>query len=411
MGTKRTSWFSVALWISLVLPGVSAAQDPFGLNMAPFGPDDYEFFAPVDVDGFGHSQQPRLGWFGEVAFVNLSMPAPDQLLSFNRATNNLGLPVVSDQLLDLGTAEFNLGNRMDFGFMADSGGGSAAGWIVSASSIGGRTINEVVIQQRLGRINNNDANQGNQNNPNGGGGGGGGGGQANGPVFPIQDRNNWETGALDFFVPIIVNSTDISGFELNRSYRLAPLHYGATIEPFFGVRYMQIDDMTQRGTYERLDATGAPLPFPSDPNAAIEQLFVETTEWTNRAVLGQLGFRLAKNFDRFSIASEIRAFAGPNFQELLVRSETLESNAGGTGDDTLPTSERFDRNIATNDLDEVLIGTEIRTQAAMYVTRDLAFTVGVELMGLGRGVARGNLFDNDQAMWSVGGTAGIQVRR
>ncbi len=338
--------------------------------------------------------------------MSLYMKQPTQLRVFERTSNDIGLPVIGDRILELGGGRFNEGNRLDVGFMADAGGGAASGWMFSASTVGGATLYEVVTTQRIGVLNSTDGNYGNNEL-----------GQAPGtnpPVFPLQDRNDWESGAFDWYVAVAISDTQVSGFELNKSFRLAPLHYGATIEPFVGFRYIQIDDRTQRDTYERLDGAGAPLPFPTDiTNVAIEQLFSENTDWNNRCPVGQLGVRIAKRMGRYSLSGDFRAFAGPNFQEYTLSLDSLEVNygAGNVGIDNLPITERTNRNLVTDHFTEVIIGTEIRTQAAAFVTRDIALTAGVEVLGFGRGVARSNLLKNDQAFWSVGGSLGVQVLR
>ena len=406
MWTHRTSWFTAALLISALLAGSTAAQDPFALNMSPWGVNDLEFFAPVDIDGFGHSEKPRLGWFGEVARMSLYMKQPTQIRVFERTSNDIGLPVIGDRILELGGGRFNEGNRLDIGYMADAGGGAASGWLFSASSVGGATLYEVITTHRIGRINLTDGNYGNNEL-----------GQAPGtnpPYFPLQDRNDWESGARDWYVAVAISNTQVDGFELNKTFRLAPLHYGATIEPFVGFRYIQINDTTQRDTYERLDGNGAPLPFPTDiTNVAIEQLFSEITEWNNRCPTGQLGVRVAKSMGRFGISGDFRAFAGPNFQEYTLNLDSIEVNygAGNVADDSLPQTERTNRNLYTDRFTEMIVGTDIRTQAAAHITRDIALTAGVQVLGFGRGVGRSNLLKNDQAFWSVGGSLGIQVLR
>jgi hypothetical protein len=149
-----------------------------------------------------------------------------------------------------------------------------------------------------------------------------------------------------------------SSVELNKVFRLEPLHHNGIVEPFLGVRYVDFVDY------------GLP-PWPS------------TERFINNIVLGQVGVRAWKNFGLWKLSGEIRGFAGVNYQWTQV-SDFTEGTAGG----------------------------EVRTEAQYSLTRDIALRVGWELLYIGDGVGRNtNIIDNNEDLVQSGVTFGFTVNR
>ena len=95
-----------------------------------------------------------------------------------------------------------------------------------------------------------------------GGGGTGGGGQQQLqqriPGVPEYDRNDPILGWRGYRLQDTLNQGDLTSFELNKTIRLKPRHYGSVVEPFIGVRYMKFNDLTRDDDYRRFDDSTQP---------------------------------------------------------------------------------------------------------------------------------------------------------
>ena len=82
-------------------------------------------------------------------------------------------------------------------------------------------------------------------------GGGGGGTTTTDIVNPPSDRNDEGPPNRRRFYDLTdsLNFAKLNSLELNKIFRLAPLHDGGILEPFFGVRYMKFEDTFQRQNY------------------------------------------------------------------------------------------------------------------------------------------------------------------
>ena len=129
-----------------------------------------------------------------------------------------------------------------------------------------------------------------------------------------------------------VNVAKASGFEIDKSWRLDPLHGGGIIEPFIGVRFFQFTDFTD-----------------------------ETNTIENTLLGGQVGFRWYKKTGAWVLSNETRFYAAQNWV------------FSGDGD-----------------FSEFVPAGDIRFEAAYELSREVAIRVGWQLLWLGDGIHRGD---------------------
>lgn len=348
---------------------------PF-IDPLQFDPD-FQFFAPADLGDFGHPDHPQIGWFAQYNRMYIYVTRPENELSRT-------------------DGDFTWGNRFDVGYMTDEN----RGWWVSGMHIDGPHAYDILVIPRINRDNPDD-----RDTP--------GAQQPNPPIFPPQDRNDVITGSRDFRRHISLNVARLSGFELNRVWRLDPLHYGGVLEPFVGFRYNKFHDHTRRDSYRRFDpTTGFPSsPFPNDTDT-VEEIINDLAWWDNNLVGGQLGIRWSEQKSRWLLSSDLRVFAAENFQSFSARRDTLQILYGGVGTDSDVTTELVTRTGTASHDAEFVFGFDVRAEAAFELTRDISLTTGVQVLHFARGIARGNIAShNDEDLTMVGATFGINVNR
>lgn len=366
---------------------------------------DFQFFAPAGVDRLGGEIEPSIGWFA----------------TFDRAYTYVTRP--QDEPSNV-QGDFTWGNRFNLGYMT----AEDHGWHVCFSHIDGPNNYRILEQERINVFEPDDLINGDPDGIalRGGAGGGGGGGTPAviRPGFPLRDRNDPETQDRTYRVHESINVAKVSGFELNKTFRIDPLHYGSIVEPFFGFRYTNIDDFFTREIYERFDTvTGAlvfttaiPNVFPAPPanlaTVSTEQLTSVRTHFDNNMYGAQLGMRWYKQKSRWNLSGEVRAFALQNFQNFnrLTEQDRTQYTAG-TG--TPAVNAVFSNRVTeSGHAAEFVFGTELRAEAAYNVTKYVRLRSGVEFMGFGRGIGRGNvLARNDQDFLTVGANLGFEVNR
>lgn len=369
--------------VLLLSPILQAQQHEFQpLFVDPFASanPDYQFFAPVDLGDYGEKPDARSGWFGQYrrSYTFVSRPQGE-----------------------IGETEgdFTWGNHYDIGFMSESG----SGWFVTGTHIDGPNVYDVVIHPRVNRINTDDDPNQNQ--------GGGGGNQQLTPIFPVQDRNDKVTGARDLFLTDSINVADLSGFELNKSWRLDAFHNGSILEPFLGVRYYKLGSIHRRDTYRRLDATFIDNPEPNTTDL-LEEFTTDRSVWENHMVGGQLGLRWSDRRGRWTLASEFRGFGAQNFQAFTHQQDQLRILYDGVGDDAEIDSEQYLRSRNSASGNEFVFGFDVKAEAALALTRDISLSTGVHVTQMAQGIARGdNPFLNEQEFTQVGLLIGIDVNR
>lgn len=370
---------------------------------------DMQFFAPADVDTFGGGPDLKTGWFATYDRVRMYVTRPEFVDS-----NTEG--------------DFTWGNRFDVGYMTDE----HHGWLFSIWHIDGPNAVDILEQERINVYEEDDEINSDPDTTvilrGGGGGAGGGGTQQQQTVLtgvPPGDRNDPVLGYRGYRLQDSLNVADLTSWELNKVIRLKKLHYGSVIEPFFGFRYMKFQDFTVNDGYQRFFETtddppvNSPLLPPIPPpladdleNGEIEQLTSLSTQWDNYMVGGQLGLRWYKLKGRWNLSSEIRAFALQNFQSFRSTNNITTTYYDGTGVGDDVTFEFVNRDSFSAHDSEFVWGGEIRAEAAYAVTRDVSLKAGMAFMGLGRGIARGNVpGSNSEDVTMIGYTFGVNVNR
>lgn len=364
---------------------------------------DFQFFAPANVDQVSSEVEPPLGWFFTYDRVHIYVSRPQDEASYTQG-------------------DFTWGNRYDLGYMTDED----HGWLMSFLHIDGPNVNYRLEAERINVFQPQDTINGTPNaiDLRGGGGGGGTANQQTNPGFPLRDRNDPVTRERDYRLYDSINEARVSSFELNKTFRHDPKHYGSIIEPFLGIRYANIDDFYQRDVYERFDeTTGAlvystavpglfPPPGTDIDDVRIEQLTSRKTHFDNNMFGGQLGMRWFKQKARWDLSGELRVFAFQNFQSFTTRLETERTQYDGGTNGSDPEYVVYHRFVDSGHAAEFVYGTEVRTEAAYNISKYLQLRAGIQFMDFARGIGRGNdLVRNDQDFLMVGGTFGFTVNR
>lgn len=367
--------------LGLMVPRVGAQQtfhphnhtvNPF-IDPLDFNPD-FQWFAPADLGEFGQPPDPNTGWFGAFNRMYYWVPRPETEASYT-------------------DGDFTWGNRVDIGYMTDEN----HGWWVSGIHVDGPQAFLTLIQPRINRYNPDDTTTDDDVTE----------------VFPVQDRNDIYTGARDIFLRQSLNVANISGFEINRTWRLDRLHYGGVLEPLIGFRFLQFRDYTQRSGYQRFDDTGVTNPFPNDTDV-IEEITSSLSQWRNDMVGGQFGIRWSGQHNHWKLSSDWRIFAFNNFQNYQNIFDTYQILYDGVGDGSAITTEKYTQRVVYTHDAHFVYGTEVRTEAAFELTRDIAIMGGLQYLGMFQGIARGNRFspgDLNQEVHTFGITFGASLNR
>jgi len=377
--------------ISAILFGFATAMllsvPAFGQQFQPLiEPDhfqpDFQFFAPAEFNEYGGEPQPNTGWFLTYDRMYLYMSRPKQEQSYTEG-------------------DFTWGNRFDVGYMTEED----HGWLFTGINIGSPNSGDFVTVERLNRW-----------VPLFDDGGGGGDDATSAPIFPAADRDDPFTLERTYEVGQSLNFARYNGFELNKTFRLEPLHKGSILEPILGFRYHIFRDYTRRNTYERFLDDGTPVPDIPNPDVALEDATVErftSNQWgfTNHLVGGQLGVRWYKKQTRWVLNGEFRAFAAQNFQSMYAQQKTT-TTVGEVGTETDTIMELRQLTKSYDHSQEFVFGFDVRAEAAYELTRDVALRFGCNFTEFGRGIGRGNNFsDNSQDLQMVAFTFGFTVNR
>ncbi|QDU25239.1 hypothetical protein ETAA8_03020 [Anatilimnocola aggregata] len=361
--------------------------------------DDYQYFAPADVSGYGGGDPPNIGFFLTYDRMNLAVQRP-QMRPILRVgvEGNFGENLNIDLFDDNGQAmmgftgnretgydsDFTWGNRYDFGFMTED----EHGWYASAWHIDGPYEGLRLRQERINRINTSDT----QDNPD--------------PI--LADRN-----PRAYDLQASINHATFSSFELNKVWRRKEFHNGGVLESFLGGRYMQFKDRYRQDGYGRyaLDPDDFPDLSNANPLGPVEVLVVDRAHFENNMVGGQLGARYFYEKAHWTISTEMRMFACHNFQ-YLTRYQDQEVTNYGAAAATTPVYILRNRARSFDRSDEFVWGGELRAQAQYALTRDISFRFGLTLFDLGQGIGRGNdIRDNTEDVFMAGYTFGFTVNR
>jgi len=232
--------------------------------------------------------------------------------------------------------------------------------------------------------------------------------------YMTDKRTGWHIGILHvdgpnigptadvvgFFDEPTRNQAKVSGFELNRVWRFGPYHHGAYLDLFVGARYYQVDDRFQiPDTVLNLDTDG-------DGTVDLQRVIDDRQFNENDVVGAQIGFRYFHQRGRWVLSAEARGFAARNFQKLVREVTTFDTDAAGTVDSD------FDR--FGFEAEEFVAGSDVRLEAAYYVTREVSLRFGWAMTHFASGIYRGHvtqLVDNEENMLLTGLTFGVALNR
>lgn len=405
MTTCRTKLFAAFLCLTLVATAKAQISNnlasPF-VDPCCFDPD-YQFFAPIDCN-FVKEPSRNCGLFASADALYIYVTRPEGDLRVPDATPlNIFDPGNSfRESWDETNADSTLGYRLDLGFFQPEGArGDGQGWMINFMHLNGPNAAHVVRTPRMDRFNEDDADLDGMGDVE--------------PVFPIQDRNDPEFMQRDLLVTNSINDAKYTNFELNKYWRLEPLHDGGLLEPFMGFKYVQFRDRTTRMDYARFDDMGL-LILPGDMviqgDAVTEKIFRQESEWSNMMFGGVLGMRYSQRANRWNLATEVRAFALQNIQSFYQRDRTLNVLMDGVGTGSETTTERILETVRARNDSEFTFGFDIRADAAYNVTRDLAVKFGTQVIGYPKGIARGrNAFLNAEDLYMLGFNLGVEYNR
>ncbi|NLF72040.1 MAG: hypothetical protein GX575_23655 [Candidatus Anammoximicrobium sp.] len=409
-----------ALGIVVTLASVAAAQHYQPFIEPGYFNHDLQFFAPAsDIDTYDGDVVLRTGWFGSYnrMYIGLSRPEDANYPSVVDAPR-YDVLVTNPQGSDL--LDMTWGNRWDLGYIVDDVDHDH-GWLVSYMNIGGPNVGQHLIQEKLNRVNEDDEGFVVQETDDEGGGGGDE--NLEDTINPPSDRNDegppnrWRF----YDVTNSLNFASLNSVELNKLFRLDPLHDGGILEPFLGVRYMKFEDRFQRQGIQVYDEDGfSPLMPPFPPSSVPMEFLDVTTEdfisdqfrFTNQMITGQLGMRWLRRVSRWNLTAEFRAFGGQNYQHLsrTYQVDRTYYDGQGTGSE-VDAHVKYKQTQGWN-TNETVVGTDIRAVAAYEITRDIKLECGVQFLGLFTGIGRGPYIDaNSEAVTAVGTTFGFTVNR
>ncbi len=143
-----------ALAIVMTLASVAAAQHYQPFIEPGYFNYDLQLFAPAaDIDTYDGDPVLRTGWFGSYnrMYIGVSRPRDSGYpVDVGRPTEELRTYPDSSDLMDL-----TWGNRWDLGYMVDDVDHDH-GWLFSYMHIDGPNVGNIVLQQRLNRLNEDD---------------------------------------------------------------------------------------------------------------------------------------------------------------------------------------------------------------------------------------------------------------
>ena len=194
---------------------VPPMQDPMAFD------PDFRWFEPIydmDLLDLKPIQRASTGWFGTYDRLAMYGSRPE-----------LDDPNTSERPYDGGR-----GNRYEAGFMIPD---VEQGWFVTYTDIGVHKF-FTVTRERLNRVNVDEL----QGDPD----------PAQPPFgypVPAADGNTGGLNTRTYFVQDSENYVSYSSYELAKSWRMEPFHYGGILEPMVGFRWMQVQDLNARQVY------------------------------------------------------------------------------------------------------------------------------------------------------------------
>jgi hypothetical protein len=364
---------------------ISDAKDPVNI-VDPFEFDpDFRWFQPVydlDLADMKPEKRAHSGWFATYDRLNLYAGRPDVFK-----------PDTGENKLDSGW-----GHRYEVGFMLP---GEDHGWMFNWTNMNVAKFDRM-RQERLNRYID----------------------PADGftPVappfgFPVrwQEDNNLGYNFRFYDVGQTLNVFHYQSYELNKTWRMTPYHYGGIAEPLVGIRYMKVRDLNSFNAYTSSIFPGTTPPSPPiDP--PFEQLITHEDTTYNNMFGGQLGFRYFKPHDRYVLSTDFRAFFGGNWQSSGFKTitEITEYDGVGVGEDVTNMISRETPTVFTENT-EFYVGYDVRAELGYQLSKMFSVRAGMQVIHIGRGVWRGGSGStgtlaggkNDQALFMFGATFGL----
>jgi len=369
---RPIAWLA-AVVLAVVLANSAAAQGlPTSPGQAPifeFQPfldpgyfePDFQFFAPAEVNDFGGEEKGNTGLYVTFDRTYVAVTRPIDRFSFGSGNQS----------------DFTWGNRMEAGYMKEDGHGWQAGlWHINGPNE--NFVNSEYLQR-------------------------------------FQDQ---QQGAVTFQFPVpgaidSVNNFKLSSFELNKAWRLKPLHNGTVVEPILGYRYMNAKDYFRRDVFTEVAVNIPPL-------TEFLQNDTQLATFENQMHGGQIGGRIFRQRGHWLLSADVRFFTLANFQTLRrTFQNSLVPNpdyqfVDGSNRDIIESGLGGDINRTTSyqHASQFVFGGEVRGEASYELTRDINLRFGFTFLDLGQGIGRGNrLAFNNQGVQMAGVTFGFTVNR
>ncbi|TWU65971.1 hypothetical protein V7x_15270 [Crateriforma conspicua] len=402
MSVRKLTARIIAVVIMMTAAGTTYAQNHDVPPVDPLAFDpDFRWFEPIyeaDLLDMKPKKRANTGWFATYDKLLLYGTRPETFINGDAETK-----------LDNGS-----GHRYEIGYMLPD---KDTGWLFNWTENDVFRA-DVVRQERINRYSLDDLEGTADDSP---------AGPPFGFIVPQEDRNNLGYNTRFYDVQNSQNMIKFDSYELNKTWRLEPYHYGGILEPMVGVRWMRAEDINLRQTYQSTqdNITGnvlLPLPNPILAGvefSAAEQITSIAQITDNEMLTAQLGFRYFKHKGRFMYSSDFRVFAGNNWQcsEAYTESELTIYAFGQTNEQPTvgepPITIQRDRTTPTfirNE--EFLVGFDVRGELGYQLTKAISVRAGFQVIDIGRGLWRyGTEGDWDQDYQMFGGTLGLTLNR
>ncbi len=478
MATKciRKSLLALGLQFWLATTALGQAEDDYAPGR--LGSGDFDIGAPADLSLYGNYPKPNYGWFGKAEGIYWTISSPDTTTigrsGFEPAASDGDRLIFQSNTADTGWIESDpqWGNRLEVGYMGDDD----KGWLVSGFKttsqnsrldligddvplqvdvepdgffdfvIRAQGMVGVAFLPQLGPdgvsilegfvdLNGDGFDDDlNQNNIFGRDGEDTGTPNQTPPptTVPPPDGIPDTAAPTDFddlvFFPVFferlhaTNETRVEGIEAMRVWRRTPFRRWGVMEVFGGPRYLHLrDKFVVMGLGGVLNPNLNIVPDDGLYSWDYTDGSYWDTEVDNNIIGGQIGGRLVFKKHRVSTISEVRAFAGCNFQNFDI--------FGRLGNGLLPGNQNQPLDLgdtAFHDSDnttELSLGGELRFALNYQVTQAIqlqAGWTGMYFSGLARAA---NSIDyripdmqvttrnNDQDVFVQGVTFGVELNR
>lgn len=362
---------------------IADAKDPINV-VDPFEFDpDFRWFEPVydlDLADMKPEKRAHTGWFATYDRLNLYAGRPE-----------LFRPDTGENRLDGGW-----GNRYEVGFMLP---GDKHGWMFNWTKLDVLAA-DTFQQERLNRFI--DPTDGFP--------------ITNTFGFPIRggEGNNLGYDFRFYNVGKTLNVFKYQSYELNKTWRMTPYHYGGIAEPLIGLRYMKLRDINSFNQYESSIYPPPPPLVPVEPPA--ETLTTQKDVTLNDMFGGQFGFRYFKPHNRYVLSTDFRAFFGGNWQSSKFQRiiDYTEYNGVEVGSEVVSMS-TTETPAVFSENSEFYFGYDVRAELSYQLTKMLSVRTGMQAIQIGRGVWRGGQGSQgqlaggakDQGLFMFGATFGL----